>query len=235
MMTRRIEKLCRAPYAVPNGMQVTDEGLWVADQITDRAALVDVTRNSGYYGTPFLIREIPSECSNTSGLTYGEGALWFAANGSAHLFREARPWDAQKELGEVLKVDPQSGETLARYPVPGGGGIHGIEYDRYEPGVLWITTLKSQTLTKMRTADWSIQHVIPLPYQRAHGVVRVEDGLWVVHTANRVIVKLDPESGVELDRIEVPEPHPEPHCLTRFGEDLLYCDASSGWLAEITL
>ena len=56
---------------------------------------------------------------------------------------------------------------------------------------MWITTLKSQTLSKVRVSDWSVQHVIPLPYGRAHGVVRVEDGVWVVHTADRVIVKLD--------------------------------------------
>jgi streptogramin lyase len=234
-MTRRIEKLFRAPYAVPNGMQLTEEGLWLADQITDRAALVDVTKHSDYYGTPHLIREIPSDSSNTSGLTYGEGALWFAANGSAELFRLGRPNDAQKEKGEVLKVDPETGETLGRYLVPGGGGIHGIEYDLYEPGMLWLTTLKSQTLTKMRLADWSVQHVLPLPYKRAHGVVRVPDGIWVVHTADRVIVKLDVSSGAELDRIDVPTPHPEPHCLSIFGEDLLYCDASSGWVVEITL
>ena len=33
-MTRTIEKLFRSPYAVPNGVQVTEEGLWVVDQIT---------------------------------------------------------------------------------------------------------------------------------------------------------------------------------------------------------
>lgn len=234
-MTRRIEKFVRAPYGVPNGLQMTHEGLWVADQVTDRVALLDITKRSDYYGSLHLIRDIPSESSNTSGLTYGEGVLWVAANGPAEIFRLERPHDAKKEKGEVLKVDPQTGETLGRYPVPGGGGIHGLEYDPYESGVLWLTTLKDQTLTKMRVEDWSIQQVIPLPYKRAHGVVRVADGIWVVHTADRVIVKLDIQDGRELDRIEVPEPHPEPHCLTIFGEDLLYCDASSGWLAEITL
>ena len=35
-MSRTIEKLFRAPYGVPNGLQVTDEGLWIVDQITDQ-------------------------------------------------------------------------------------------------------------------------------------------------------------------------------------------------------
>jgi hypothetical protein len=234
-MSRTIENVCRSPYGVPNGLQVTESGLWIADQMTDRVALLDLKDHSDYYGVNKLIREIPSESSNTSGLTYAEKALWLAANGSAEIWRPARPTDAAKGQGDILKVDPDTGQTLARYPVPGGGGVHGIEYDPFEAGMLWVTTLKDQTLTKMRIADWTIQHVIPLPYKRAHGVVRVADGVWVVHTADRVIVKLDVKDGRELDRIEVPPPYPEPHCLSIFGPDLLYCDAASGWVTKITL
>lgn len=234
-MSRKIENLFRAPYGVPNGLQVTDAGLWIVDQITDRVMLVDANNPIDYYGVPKYIHDIPSESSNTSGLGWGDGALWLAANGDAHLWRPARPHDAQGHNGAILKVDPQTGATLARYDLPGGGGTHGLEFDRFEEDTLWVTTLKSQTLTKMRISDWSIQQVLGLPYQRAHGVVRVADGIWVVHTANRVIVKLDLNDGHELDRIEVPAPHPEPHCLSNYGNDLIYCDASSGWVATITL
>jgi hypothetical protein len=92
-MARKIENLFRAPYAVPNGMQVTQEGLWIVDQITDRVALIELTGANDYYGVTKLIRDIPSESSNTSGLTYGDGALWLAANGDASLWRPARPND----------------------------------------------------------------------------------------------------------------------------------------------
>lgn len=234
-VSRKIEKLFRAPYSVPNGLQITDAGLWIVDQITDRVALVNINDKIDYYEVPKFIRDIPSECSNTSGLGWGDGALWLAANGGAQLWRPARPHDADAHNGEILKVDPQTGATLARYPLPGGGGTHGLEFDRFEADTLWVTTLKSQTLSKMRISDWSVQHVIALPYQRAHGVVRVEDGVWVVHTANRVIVKLALDDGRELDRIDVPAPNPEPHCLSNYGKDLIYCDASSGWVAKITL
>ena len=40
-MSRKIEKLFRSPYSVPNCLQSTEEGLWIVDQITDRVALVD--------------------------------------------------------------------------------------------------------------------------------------------------------------------------------------------------
>ena len=68
-MITKIEKAFRSPYSVPNGLQVTDEGLWVVDQITDRVALVEITSDPDYT-VPKLIRDIPSESSNTSGMTY---------------------------------------------------------------------------------------------------------------------------------------------------------------------
>ena len=69
-MPRTIQKLFRAPYAIPNGLQVTEEGLWIVDQITDRVALVELSDPSDY-GVTQLIRDIPSESSNTSGMAYG--------------------------------------------------------------------------------------------------------------------------------------------------------------------
>ena len=231
-MARKIVKLFRAPYGVPNGLQVTAEGLWIVDQITDRVALIEIADPSEY-GVTRLVREISSESSNTSGLACGGGSLWLAANGAGTLWRPERATDARQ--GEIFEIDPETGATRNRYLVPGGGGVHGMEYDPYEEGYVWVTTLKDKTLSKMRIADWSVQHVIPLPYGRAHGVVRVEEGVWVVHTAERVIVKLDMERGEELDRVAVPESEPEPHGLSIFGDDLLYCDATSGWVVKIEL
>ncbi len=229
-----IVKLFRAPYSVPNAVQVTDEGLWVVDQITDRAALIEIDEPS-VYGVTKLIREIPTESSNTSGMACGGGAMWLAANGAGTLWRPARSTDAEAGSGEIFKVDVHTGATLMRQPVPGGGGVHGMEYDHVEEGFLWITTLKQQTLSKVRIEGWEVEHVIPLPYGRAHGVVRVEDGVWVVHTSERVVVKLDVGDGSEMERIKVPEFEPQPHGLSAFGDDLLYCDATSGWVVRIAL
>ena len=230
-MNPKIEKLFRSPYSVPNGLQVTDEGVWIADQITDRVALVELTESSDY-GVTKHIRDVPTESSNTSGLAYGGDTLWLAANGSGNMWRQVRPTDANE--GEILKVDPQTGKTLQRYKIPDGGGTHGLEYDNYEYGYVWIETLKNKVLHKVRISDWSVQHTIPLPYDRAHGVVRVEDGIWVVHTSDRLIIKLDIEDGSKLDEIHVSNEYPEPHGLSLSGDDLLYCDATSGWVVKIT-
>lgn len=233
-MTPTFQRLFRAPYSVPNGLETTAEGLWIVDQISDRVALVELKEPSEYGVTPVL-KEISSESSNTSGLTVGDGALWLAANGAATLWRRPRSTDAAEHTGEILRVDPPSGQTQQRWPVPGPSSVHGIDYDKFEPGHLWITTLKQQTLTQVRIADWSIQRTLPLAHHRAHGVVRVEDGIWIVHTSDRLILKLDVADGRELDRIVVPKSEPEPHCLCRHGDDLLYCDATSGWVVRIRL
>ena len=232
-MPTKIEKIFRSPYAVPNGLQVTDEGLWIVDQITDRVALVEITCDPDYH-VPKLIQDIPSDSSNTSGMAYGEGALWLAANGPGDRWRTVRETDAKPGIGEIFKVDPATGETLGRSPVPEGGGTHGVEYDNYDEGHLWVQTLKNQEIHKVRTADWTVQHTLPLPYGRAHGTVRVEDGLWVTHTSDRLIVKLDLDDGTIIDQIEVPTDCPEPHGLSIYSDDFLYCDAASGWIAKIT-
>ena len=231
-MAPQFRKLFRAPYGVPNGLQVTEDGLWVVDQITDRVALVQLDE-PGDYGVTKLVRDIPTDCSNSSGMAYGGGSLWLAANGAASLWRPARAGDAKAGFGEILQVDPESGQTQQRYPIPCGGGTHGVEYDHFEEDLLWITTLKEQTVSKMRISDWSIQQVIPLPYYRGHGVARVRDGLWVVHTADRTVVKFDVQTGKEIDRFVVPAAEPEPHGLSAYGDNLLYCDATSGWVVEI--
>jgi hypothetical protein len=231
-MTRTFETVFRAPYAAPNGLQATEEGLWIVDQFTDRVALVEITEPHDY-GATRIVREIPSESSNTSGLTYGDGALWLAANGPGRPWRTERPTDA--ETGEIFKVDPASGETLARYPLPGGGGTHGIEYDRFDDDMLWLTTLSRDTISKVRISDWSVVHTIPLTHGGGHGIVRVEDGIWIVHRQDRIILKLDLTDGGEIDRIENPAPLPEAHGLTAHGGDFLYCDAGTGAIVKIVL
>ena len=41
-MDVHIENLFRSSYGVPNGLQLTDEGLWMVDQVTDRVALMSM-------------------------------------------------------------------------------------------------------------------------------------------------------------------------------------------------
>src|SRR5947209_8168791 len=129
----KITKLYKSPDGHPNGLESTPEGLWIGEQTTDRAYLVDWT-------TGKVLKKVETESSNTSGIAYGGGFLWMAANGKA-VGRPAKPTDAT--TGEVVQVDPKNGKTVSRHPIPGGGGVHGLEFAE---GKLWLTSLKIQKL-----------------------------------------------------------------------------------------
>ena len=91
-MDVHIENLFRSSYGVPNGLQLTDEGLWMVDQVTDRVALMSMKDEDmdDVYGIRRLLKDIPSESSNTSGMAYGDGSLWLAANGPGKVWRLPR-------------------------------------------------------------------------------------------------------------------------------------------------
>ena len=125
----KITKLYKSPDGHPNGLEATPEGLWIGEQVTDRAYLVDWT-------TGKVLKKVETESSNTSGIAYGGGFLWMAANGKA-TYRDPKPTDAKS--GEVIKVDPATGKTIARYPNPDGGGLHGL---LYHEDTIWMTCFK---------------------------------------------------------------------------------------------
>ena len=52
----RFELMFTAPCEMPNGLQGTDEGLWIADQLTDDVLLVDENGK--------LIRRLQTETEN---------------------------------------------------------------------------------------------------------------------------------------------------------------------------
>lgn len=210
----KVSKLFRSPDGHPNGLETAPEGFWISEQVTDRAYLVD---RSGR-----VLRKVETESSNTSGIAFGGGYLWMAANGKA-LGRPAKPTDAS--TGEVLQVDPETGRTVKRYPVPGGDGVHGLEYAE---GTLWITSLGLKKLTQVDPKDFRILHEIPVHLDRAHGLAWDPPGIWCVHTSDRVVHKLDAKNGRILDQITLSKDDPEPHGMCMYNGHLYYCDAGIG-------
>ena len=212
----KIELLWKSPDPHPNALAETQEGLWVGDQITDNAHLLD-------WETGRVIRKVPTESSNTSGLAYGGGFLWMAANGPAKPLpfgREARPTDAKS--GEVIKADPMTGKTIARYPVPGGGGVHGITWVENS---LWITTLKLKSLTQV-DVNFKILRSIPVTLDRAHGFVWDKGTIWCMFSDDYVIQRLDAKDGRILEEVQLTRGvDPDPHGMTLHKGVFYYSDA----------
>lgn len=207
----KITPLFKSPDGHPNALEAGPDGLWIGEQVTDCAYLVDLEGR--------VRRKVETESSNTSGIAYGDKFLWMAANGKA-TGRPARPTDAK--TGEILKVDPTTGKTLARHPVPGGGGVHGIEFVQ---GALWITSLKLQKLSLVDADDFHVMRQIPVQLSRAHGLAWETSGIWVVHTTNRVIHKLDTHNGELKEIITLAADDPDPHGFCRYRGRFYVCDA----------
>lgn len=208
----KVVKLFKSPDGHPNGLETSPEGLWIGEQVTDRAHLVT------WEGK--LIRSVETESSNTSGIAYGGGFLWMAANGKATR-RPARPADAT--TGEVVKADPATGKTVARYPIPGGsGGVHGLEFTR---GGLWLTSLQIQKLSLVDPRDFRLIRQIPVHLGRAHGLAYEQGTIWVMHSTDRVIHRLDAKDGRLIEQITLSKDDPDPHGMCMYKGHLYYCDA----------
>lgn len=207
----KVVKLFKSPDDHPNALETSTEGLWVGEQTTDRAHLLDWQGNR--------IRTVETESSNTSGIAYGAGFLWMAANGKA-IGRAAKPTDAS--TGEVLKVDPANGKTVARYPIPGGGGVHGLEFAE---GKLWVTSLQLQKLSLVNPNDFRLIRQIPVHLARAHGLAWDHEGIWCMHSTDRIIHKLATKDGRILEAVVLSPSDPDPHGMCLYQGHLYYCDA----------
>ena len=229
----KVMKLFRSPDGHPNGLETVKQGFWIGEQTTDRAHLVDFDGK--------LIRTVQTESSNTSGIAFGGGYLWMAANGKA-VGREPKPTDAA--TGEVIQADPKTGRTVKRHPVPGGGGVHGLEFAE---GKLWITSLQLRKLSQVDPKDFHLLRQVPVHLDRAHGLAWDSPGIWVMHSNDRVIQKLDARDGTLLESIALATEDPDPHGMCMYHDHLYYCDAGiapggqdngsphAGWICRIDL
>lgn len=221
----KVVKLFKSPDGYPNGIATDPKrGIWIGEEMTDMAYLVDMKGK--------VLQKVQTECANTSGIAYGGGYLWLSSNGEP-LRRPPKPTDftviQHKEGGAVIKTDPKTGKTMARYPVPGGStpkdaGIHGVLWT--PENKLWIATLHLKKLTEVDPKDFRILRQIPVQYGRAHGLAWDPPGIWCIFTTDRLIQKLDPNSGKVLDEITISKEDPEPHGLCLREGHLYYSDSN---------
>lgn len=209
----KVELLFKTPEGHPNAMEATPEGLWIAEQQSDRAYLLDWKNGK-------VLRKFETESHNTSGIAYGGGYLWMGANGKS-LFRPWRTTD--KEGGEIIQCDPKTGKTIERRPIPDGGGVHGVVWHE---NTLWMTCFKWKTLAQVDPKTWKVLHQIPVNYGRAHGLAIDGDAIWCVFSTDYLIQKLSRKDGKVLDQIQLDKAKdPDPHGMDIYQGHLHYCDA----------
>ena len=215
----KVETAFIAPTTAPNGMNASPEGLWMIDQITDDAYLVDQKGK--------ILRRILTESGNSSGLAYGQGHLWVALNGGRRN-RPERPTDRYGFF--ILKISPVTGKTLSVFELSGEGRVHGLEWNR---GKICVTRPGAKIIQLMELNRFRIIREIEVSHDRSHGLAWDGDGLWCVFTSEGLVIKYNVITGKEMAIIDVPSSNPEVHGLTIWKGCLWYCDAKSGTVYRI--
>ncbi|MCC6165785.1 MAG: hypothetical protein IT329_01030 [Caldilineaceae bacterium] len=209
--TSSVETVFSTPGPHPNGMQATAEGFWILDQHTHLLQLVSHTGE--------VLRTLATESDRGSGVTFDGAALWIASTYNC----------------KILRVDAQTGATLAAYETPGAAktGAHGLEW---RGGLLWIATPPAATIYQVDVAGgFRVVHSFPAPGGRPHGLAWQDGDLWCVETNHRAFYRLDAKTGATLAKIELPTAAPEPHGMTIGDGYFWYCDANTGTVARFAL
>src|SRR5215472_4091735 len=138
-------KLFKSPDGFPNGIAVTSEGLWIAEQKeTGRAAAEyhlpepkDLTEHAwlvDWKGK--VLRAVATQSRNTSGMAVGGGYVWMCANAAPE---------------GVFQVDMNSKQVSHRQiplgPANDGGGCHGA---LWQDGELWIASLRLHGILRVK-------------------------------------------------------------------------------------
>ncbi len=227
--TAHVETVFDSPGPKPNGLQATDDGLWILDQGNNRAYLVDYVKGE-------TLRELDTDTQSGSGITFDGKALWTASTYSR----------------EILKIDAHTGRTLARHDSPGAGvvawtvgrrsplappvqpdagsspparrnatGAHGLEW---RDGKLWISNPPSRMIYRVEPATFEIEKQFPTAGNRPHGLGWDGRWLWCAESNENAFFRFDPATGRWDARLQLADSDPLPHGMTIRDEWMWYCD-----------
>ena len=203
-----------SPCKHPNGLQWTENGLYVMDQELDDVYILDEKGNTK--------NKLQTITENGSGITVGGGFIWTASNGETQA-RSFRKTDTHKGL--IYKLDLDTGEYVDKFPTPDRGGIHGIEWDE---GFIWITAFNPKAIYKVDAETYEIISRFLVEEERLHGLARQDKGIWCAHTSTKKIIKYDIDNGSILDTIQLDKDDPYPHGMSIKKDKMWISDSNFG-------
>ena len=245
-------KLFKSPEGFPNGIAVTPEGLWIAQQklsgaqavayhMSEPKSLSEAAWLVDWEGK--LLKTVTTPSRNTSGMAVGGGYVWMCANAPPE---------------GVFQVDMSSHVVSHRQiplgPAENGGGCHGALWNE---GKLWIAALRLHGILRVDPTTWAPEFLIPC-YEapgrnRVHGIAWDNGAIWQL-TGNDSskyaegrpgLVKYDAATGKVLETAEFVPNSMDPHGLAMHDGALVSCDAgihpgwpnndspTSGWIFRI--
>jgi hypothetical protein len=241
----KVETAFKSPGPKPNGLQATQDGLWIMDQGDNKVYLVS-------YSDGNVLRALDTEADRASGITYDGEALWLASTYSR----------------ELIRADAATGKTLAKYFTPGAGviyrmtgdppgrssplaarpanprpraqggerkqrpqqpppsqnpgtGAHGLEW---RDGKLWVAVPPSRSIYRIDTVNWVVEHRFATAGNRPHGIGWEGKWLWCTDSNLNAFFKHDPATGEIVEKLQLAESDPLPHGMSIWQGTLWYCD-----------
>lgn len=237
----KVETVFKSPGPKPNGLQATQEGLWIIDQGDNKAYLVS-------YDNGKVLREFPSGSDRASGLTYDGEALWIGSTYNREIVRcDAKTgktlaryftpgagviykttWDAPARSSPLAKPSPGSAERRAPAPPSAdaapntlGTGAHGQEW---RDGKLWMAVPPSRMIYRMDPKAWVVEQQFPTAGNRPHGIGWEGKYLWCTDSNLNAFFKHDPVTGEIVEKIQLADSDPLPHGMSIWQGTMWYCD-----------
>jgi streptogramin lyase len=248
----KVEIVFNSPGPHPNGLQATDEGLWIIDQGPgNKAYLVD-------YKDGHVLRSFETETDRSSGITFDGESLWIGSTYNR----------------EIVRVDAKTGKTLERHFTPGAGVIYqmvgdpparrsplaksaprpaqaasrkaaspnqvggfdagkvlgaaapgtGAHGQEWRDGFLWFAVPPSRGVYKIDPKTWIVQTKFPTAGNRPHGIGWEGRYLWVTDSNLNAFFKHDVETGAMVEKIQLADTDPLPHGMSIREGFMWYCD-----------
>ena len=237
----------------PNGLQATDQGLWIIDQGPgSKAYLVDYE-----HGKP--IREFETETNASSGITFDGESVWIGSTYSREIVRadaltgktmERRFTPGAGVIYKCVGDPPQRSSPLLKNrqprarvssPPPAARGVQvggyqmgevlggaapgtGAHGQEWRDGRLWFAVPPSRHVYSIDPKTWVVQTMFPTAANRPHGIGWEGKYLWVTDSNLNAFHKHDPETGEIIEKIVLGDSDPLPHGMSIRNGWLWYCD-----------
>ena len=191
--------LFKSPEMYPNGLRCA-RGMWVAEKKSGNAVLTD------WEGK--LLKTLKTPSKNSSGIAWGGGHVWMAANAAPQ---------------GIFEMD-LNGKVISHHQIPlgpkdNGGGCHGIEY---VDGKLYIAALRLRGILRVDAKTWQPEFFINYNVPRAHGMAydRRDNSIWLVTGAadgSAGLIQYDAATGRTLSTAQFAKGDCDPHGLAWYN------------------
>jgi hypothetical protein len=211
--------LFKSPEMYPNGIAVGPDGVWIAEQKSDNAVLTD------WEGK--LLKTVKTPSKNSSGIAWGGGHIWMAAN---------------RDPQGIFELDT-SGKLISHRQIPlgpkeNGGGCHGVEY---VDGKLYIAALRLRGILRVDAKTWEPEFFINYNVPRAHGMAydKRDNSIWLVTgltDGSAGLIQYDAATGRTLSTAAFEKGMSDPHGLAWYNGALYSSDAGihPGWADDVS-